>query len=126
MKTSNHFQKNFKFLSLTHQQRWYASKMRPLSSGKQSHLVEKLQAFRYSLILSLSLTVSLFLSPHLSHLIGSEGPSSHAGTVVPLSLLHCLISVSLATTNHRRDSLPQIFSHKRVLNGKEIRIVSNT
>uniref|UniRef100_A0A2N9IHZ6 Uncharacterized protein n=1 Tax=Fagus sylvatica TaxID=28930 RepID=A0A2N9IHZ6_FAGSY len=50
------------------------------------------------------------------HLVGKLQPFS---TAVPLSLLHCLISVSLATTSHRRDSLPQIFSHKRVLNGKE-------
>ncbi len=78
------------------------------------HLVGKLQAFRYSFILSLSLAASLFLSPHL------------AGITVPLSLLHCLISVSLATTSHCRDSFPQIFSHTRVLNEKEVRIVSDT
>uniref|UniRef100_A0A2N9FJD4 Uncharacterized protein n=1 Tax=Fagus sylvatica TaxID=28930 RepID=A0A2N9FJD4_FAGSY len=74
-------------------------------------LIRKLQAFRYSLVLSLSLAASLFLSPHFSHLIGSAGPSSHANTTVPLSLLHYPISVSLATTSHRRDSLLQIFSH---------------
>ena len=71
----------------------------PSSVANSPHLVGKLQAFRYSLVLSLSLVVSLFLSPHLSHLIGSAGPSLHAGIAVPLSLLHCLISISLAEGN---------------------------
>jgi hypothetical protein len=136
------FTKNFKFLSLslpsqvsfsvlpktpfslshppTTLVRWQNA---PLSGGEQPHLVGKLQAFRYSLILSLSLATSLFLSLHL---IGSARPSTHVGTAVPLSLLHCLISVSLATTSHCPDSLPQIFSHKRILNGKEVRIVYDT
>uniref|UniRef100_A0A2N9J5M9 ATPase AAA-type core domain-containing protein n=1 Tax=Fagus sylvatica TaxID=28930 RepID=A0A2N9J5M9_FAGSY len=40
----------------------------PSPVANSPHLVGKLQAFRYSLVLSLSLAASLLLSPHLSHL----------------------------------------------------------
>ena len=59
------------FLSLTHRRRWYAGKTHPLAGGERPHLVGKLQVFMYSLVLSLSLVASRFLSPHLSHLTGS-------------------------------------------------------
>ena len=62
-----------KSLSLSHHlRRWYAGKTRPFSCGERPHLVGKPQSFRYSLVLSLSLAASLFLSPHLSHLTGGS------------------------------------------------------
>ncbi len=75
------FTKNFKFLSLSPPKSLFyhsptddadtPTNRAPSPVANGLHLVRKLQVFRYSLILSLSFVASLFLSPHLSHLIGS-------------------------------------------------------
>ena len=66
--------------------------------------------------------------PHLTSLISPvlRGPSSHAGTAVPLSPLHRPISVPLAATGRLRDNIPQRIHRQGFLKGEEVRMVSDT
>jgi hypothetical protein len=79
---------------------------------------------------SCSLTLSLTSPAHsiVTSLISPilRGPSSHAGTAVPLSPLHHPISVPLAATGRLRDNLPQRIHRQGFFKGEEVRIVSDT